>query len=142
MGNTSFPRFGAGWTENAFKKEADHGPRPPSDVVAAGQIPPQVYVAYKRANKVPLPVPKVRLGWNLWSALKAWRDRRFRKRLKPLLAAQKEFNLATISALASHIRTSEARLLDAEARLSALTKDVDRLNALLRSQALSQNSPN
>lgn len=142
MGTTSFPRFGSRWIASAFKQEADQGLRLPSEIVAEGHIPPQVHVAYRLAKKVPLPVPEVRAGWNLWPMLKAWRDKRFRKRLKPLFASQREFNIATIAALTTHIRNSDARLLDVEAKLSALAKDVDRLNALLRMQASSQNSSN
>jgi hypothetical protein len=142
MGTTSFPRFGSRWIAQILAEGSDRGPKPPSDIVAEGNVPPQVYAAYRISKAVPLPLPKVRPSWNLWAMLKAWRRQRFRKMLSRLIAPQRKFNAATIVALATHIRTSETRLLDAEAKLSALGKDVDRLNALLRAQITAQKPSN
>jgi hypothetical protein len=138
MGSTSFPRFGSTWVAQVLAEAADRGPEPPSDIIAEGNIPPQVDAAYRISETVPLSVPKFRASWNLWAMLKAWRYQRFRKKLSRLIAPQREFNAATIVALATHIRASEARLLDAEAKISALGKDMDRLNALLRAQVPAQ----
>lgn len=128
MAPAHFPKHDSDWLRGLVDKDAaPAAPLLPEDAVEAN-MPTSLRAAQRVAKHVVAP-RQTRSSNAVWAAVKRWLRARRSRALSRYLAPQREFNLATINTLVSHIRATERRLLTLEAQYQMLAKEVSLLRA-------------